>query len=233
VGDLITVVGRGFGNDPLDICVLIRGEDGNVVAFSRAETAQDTQLTVRVNAIVPGETSGTIVATRGSGQEFFPQNLPENIILRDPGTWVWVPNGGLTTRAAQPITLAPGGGAGAQSCTSFYGTVTPVGTAEVTLPVGTTCPANTEFIIQADANSTTGNLIFDYFAPMSNTTALPLVACANALCGVFQQAFFQAAGILISCTTQVSPGGDVTIVVSAPPGDTFLNGGVWVQICTP
>lgn len=94
--------------------------------------------------------------------------------------------------------------------------------------------------MQLDARYSNGagavnNVMFDYKAGYTSSMPLGPCECANRVCAVYQQAFFQLKGIFLPCNITTSgpcsSSPNVTLTLISPNFSSWLGGSVRVQIC--
>ena len=106
-GDLITIVGTGFGNNPDNLCVVMMDGPGSL-PFEVIE-ATDTLLRARVGAVRPDTQPGPIMVGRGLGNQGRFRPAFFDIFVEEP-VWTWDRKGGPMANAPgvfTPIPLPP------------------------------------------------------------------------------------------------------------------------------
>ena len=64
-GDLITIRGSGFGNDPNDLCVVVMNGERSIPL--QAMRVEDDTIVARLGAVFDGAQPGPLVVGRGGG----------------------------------------------------------------------------------------------------------------------------------------------------------------------
>lgn len=235
-GSILQASGAGLGNDPDDLCVML--VNGNQRALSRATAANSTSMALQVNVIPAAMTSGQVMVMRGAGDSSVPTGLPSDVTLPVPA-WTW--RGEELNAAASSSTsvaLSPTFPLG--PCQYYWGTVGSDGALRITLPGGSTCPPGATITMQLDAGYETGaglfdQVSFDYAASYQSSITLDPCQCAQRICAVYQQAFFQQKSIFLPCTTSVTgpcnTNPAVTITFISPNFTSWTYGDVYVSIC--
>ncbi len=235
-GSTLNVTGAGLGSDPEDLCVML--VNGNQRALTRATAANSTSMALRVDVIPSAMTSGQVMVMRGDGDSSVPTGLPSDVSLPVPA-WTWSGEElNASALSSASVALAPTFPIG--PCQYYWGTVGTDGALRITLPGGSTCPLGATITMQLDASYRTGagqfdKVSFDYAATYQSSITLNPCECAQRICAVYQQAFFQQKSIFLPCTTSVTgpcnTNPEVTLTFISPNFTSWLSGSVYVRIC--
>ena len=236
LGDIITINGRGFGDDPDDLCVVVM--NGENAVPMRALAASDTRVRVRVGAVRPPCIPGPIMIIRGQGAVgSFKPVFPDLEVLEGP--WVWLRDGGPEATSQQLFTPHPSVGAGNgvgggqpggvlnEADRWFFGEVKD-GQACVFLDGD--WPAGTEVQVVARAHNHTTGIGQDLDAPRTRFVGGgSLEDCAERILDIIRCAFQQQAGVEIEAESTVLDDGRVKITVKLP-NDVPIEWGI-LDIC--
>lgn len=226
-GDGITLQGYGFPGDRADICSLVR--NGNDVAgFTTPQASEPSAASLRLNAVSPGASSGTIMLTLGEGSTAPPQGLTDAVIL---DSWVWMATGNEPVAADETIDLGSAAPVQTMVCTQIYARVLPTGELSMIIPGGRDCPVGTTLSMQVDATSTFGTVSFDAYVALRNTVLWDTWTCAGRLGAAFQEVFFRQLGLPFLWGRSALPGGDVELTIIPPFGESFISGSAYINLC--
>lgn len=235
-GSILQASGAGLGLEPEDLCVML--VNGNERALSRATAANSTSMALRVEVIPAAMTSGQVMVMRGDGDSGVPTGLPSDVSLPVPA-WTWSGDElNASALSSTSVALSPTFPLG--PCQYYWGTVGSDGALRVTLPGGSTCPPGATITMQLDASYRTGagqfdKVSFDYAATYQSSVTLNPCECAQRICAVYQQAFFQQKGIFLPCTTSTNgpcnTNPEVTLTFISPNFTSWVSGSVYVRIC--
>jgi hypothetical protein len=243
VGDVFSISGGNFGNDPDDLCVLLVDEQGQTVGFTRAQSASGNSMTTQVGAIRPGATTANLMLNTGNGGIVPPQTSPPGVTFLNGGSWVIESDPSTAVMVDQELELFPEPNQDAfqrgqdyQGGTNFYqylySELSTNGWLEIVMPQGD-CPPDTTFWFQLDACSTGGVVSLDYGVELQNTTAMSALDCATIICQEFQLAVLAELGILLTCIP-VQQGSDVILRILPPPTEDWKDySGAYFSICFP
>jgi hypothetical protein len=243
VGDVFSISGGNFGNDPDDLCVLLVDDSGQTVGFTRAQSASGNSMTTQVGAIRPGATTANLMLNTGNGGIVPPQTSPAGVTFLNGGSWVIESDPSTAVMVDQELELFPEPnqdvfqrGQDYQGGTNYYqylySELSTNGWLEIVMPDGD-CPPGTEFWFQLDACSTSGVVSLDYGVGLQNTTTLSALDCATIICQEFQLAVLNQLGILLTCIP-VQQGSDVILRILPPPTEEWKDySGAYFSICFP
>ena len=86
LGDVITITGAGFGDDPDDLCVLVM--DGPVSIPMDVLAATDNEIKAQLGVVRPRAAPGPVMVAKGDGLRDVFQPIFPDIIVRNP-VWAW------------------------------------------------------------------------------------------------------------------------------------------------
>ncbi|HSH17038.1 MAG TPA: hypothetical protein VLD18_13440, partial [Verrucomicrobiae bacterium] len=233
-GDLVTIVGTGFGNNPDNLCaVVMDGFDPGSEPFDgryipiRVLSASPTRITGLLGPVPFDAQPGPIMVGLGHGNKGRPQFVFPDIEAVEP-IWVWNNLGSAGQVGVSPGNFTPVPVEPPPQETWFFSP--PPSNGVLCVWLDQPWPDNAEVSIVARAHDlTTGAGGHDLDGPtirfVGGGTTLE---CAERIADVLRCAFLQQAGVVIEVeVTEVSPG-VVKITVRIPNG--FIDHGL-LTIC--
>jgi hypothetical protein len=238
-GTLLTIDGAGFGNIVENECIQII--NGPQIAFVRAVSVSEQQITADVRFIPPGMTSGRVQVAVGEGAFVTPVVPGSFEFLEDP--FFWQDNGTPPAISSQVLSLSPSLAEKGITCINGFTNVSPgVSFVQVTLTgLPAICDPGASLIFQMDIGINdpdgvwpTNSIFFDQAVSLGIVSPVPLPVCLATICGALEDIFLSRVmpnpAQNIDCTAVIS-GSSADIFILLPSGITFLGGSVWIQAC--
>ena len=104
MGDIITIAGAGFGQNPDNICAIVMNDD--LASPLEVIEATDVQIRVRLGPVTPAAKPGPIgVALGRGGRGIFKPLFPEMAVNEPAWVWVRTPHGpeALSAQLFSPV----------------------------------------------------------------------------------------------------------------------------------
>jgi hypothetical protein len=224
-GDVITIVGTGFGNNPDNLCVVMMDGPGSL-PFEVIE-ATDTMLRARVGAVPPDAQPGPIMVGRGFGNEGRFRPAFFDVFVADD-VWTWDRKGGPMANAPGLFTPVPQ--PPPPNTRWFFGEKPTNGV--ICLYLTGNWPDPAKIRIEARAHDHDSGIGHDMRAlclewgsfTVTDASGAPtvvkmdLLSCAQRICDSIACAFRQQAGIAVNCEVFQINNDVVKLVLSLPNG---------------
>ena len=218
-GDVLTINGTGFGNNPDNVCAVI-GNGASAIAL-RALTATDTRITAEVMAVSPAATAGPVMLTLGVGSVGTWYPSLDNVLAQGPA-WTLVSTR-AGTNGTQNVAVIPST-PGTNGVLLFSPPVSSNSLCLVVsnLPACTKVSVSFRLRLQTGAPGGIRDIDADTCLFLTNNTSA--LGVAQALCDGPLCALFQRAGVtnLVCQTVSIGPG--VAKIILTFPGATILSG---------
>ncbi|MEM7199252.1 MAG: hypothetical protein AAF628_03240 [Planctomycetota bacterium] len=218
-GSPLTANGSSFPAAASDICVLLtngRGVAGALVP----QRSTGTSVVATVGSVAqPGAQAFVTVAT-GRGGYLDPRLAPSGVSFGPNDVHTWVSDGTPAVTFPAPVSISsrprPGG---RRVCTELYWTHDgTTGDLEMRIPTGLVCPPGTQIFLQFDAATCSGSFAFDYYHSITADATLSAFQCANRICQVVEQAFFERnPPENVSCNISIDPTTFEPLLLLSPP----------------
>ena len=238
-GDLVTIKGANFGNNPDNLCVVLVENAGptaegvatgiRFIPLQALETTGD-QITARLGPVPPAGPAGRssrLMVGKGTGvRARFRPAFADVLVGQD--TWVWRKNGEGAALAAVPFFPIPDPPPPPSNCW-IYSDAPVEGKLCIYLSPNCPWPSNAYVTIIARAHDSTTGMGADLAGPNirfigGGTTR----ECAERLADVLRCAFLQQAGVVVEVHIDPLADGRVKITVTIPGG--YIDRGM-LTIC--
>ncbi|MGE3109476.1 MAG: CHRD domain-containing protein [Phycisphaerales bacterium] len=226
VGDIITIVGSGFGNNPDNICCVVPNGP-NLIPLD-VLTADDTVITARLGPVPPTATPGPIMLMLGDGTRgpFRPAFF--DVFVEVPlDTWAWRGTG--QPAATTPNNFVPLPLPDPPNTRYVYGEVV---NGRLCLFLEGDWPPNKKLVMWNRLHGVQNGVPFffhDLRTCVRFRTGGSVVECADRLCDTIRCAFGQQnPPVTVECQIQPLPDGRVKVTVGIPNGT--INSGTF-SIC--
>lgn len=212
-GKVITIIGRGFGNNPDNVCAIVM--NGDLAIPLQVQSASDTQIKAMLGPVTPDARPGPIMIALGTGNKgFFKPAFPD-MNVREP-VWVWVrtPNG-PEAGSQQPFTPIP---PPAPTTNWFFSG--PPSNGVICLYINANWPSPAKIRVQARAHDHEKGIGRDLEAYCIEFPAGgSILDCASRICDTIRCAFMQQGMVSVNCKVEQVPGANlVKLTLSMPDG---------------
>lgn len=233
-GMTVDVLGTDFVLAPIDYCAQVVDANGDPVAFLKGIAANGTSLTLSVEDIVPGATTGTLMVVPGHGHEpAIAPTTPKLVLNGQP--WAWDGDLGKVVNVPGPMTLIPP--PPATTCTKSYAELNAFqDTVSFTFEdYQGLCLKETEFTFDLHFNKCPGAVHFDANLPLMNPAPMTSNVCTAQIMKFVKDLFEEVYGPDFEDTFQFSSqtdGVDWTLLVTIIDGGTFCGVGGYFRVCS-
>ena len=214
-GQIITLRGEGFGDDPDDLCAVVM--DGSRSLPLQVLTAEGTTMTARLLAIPPDARGGPIMVARGRGQRGLFKPIFDDVMVEE-NVWIWqrVPVNGPVAETETPFRVVH---VRPQTDQQWFFSGRPVN-GRLCLFLSGNWQRNSIIEVQARAHDHRRGIGRDLRAIRIRLAGGGTTfACARRICDVIECAFLQQAGIRVNCRVDRAPGAQVKITLTLPDGN--------------
>ena len=251
-GDIITIFGSGFGNDPLCVCVQVM--NGASTVWMRALTAEDDRITVELGTVGPGAFAGPIGVARGYGRV---QSIVDrsNVVVSPVPAWGFASTkpGVMSAQLFTPLPTPPPPAPAPGQPTKKRFLSQSVSNGVMCITVDPNCPPDTKISIHAHFDLMDSDPLDGLDCPLLHIdtaidgtwwhsqlfTGLPTGGnCADFVCQYLTQIFYDeynvqfgaCFGYPISCSADLVTG---KLTLTAECGCKLVSGFVEVEYCIP
>ena len=214
MGDIVTILGTGFGNNPDNLCAIVM--NGDLAIPLEVIQATDTQLRVRLGPVAPNARPGPVgVALGQGGRGIFKPLFPDINVVEPAWVWVRTPQG-PEALTPQPFTPVP---TPINNRVKWFFSGPPTN-GVICLFLDGNWPAPSKIRVQARAHDHQRGIGRDLDAfcitvPGGGT----LMDCAARICDTIRCAFMQQGMVAVNCTaTQVPGANQVKLTLTMPDG---------------
>jgi len=232
-GDLVQIVGTGFGNNPDNLCVVVM--NGPRLIPLTAIQANEDIIVARLNSVPEDAEPGPIMVmlgrhTRGT----FEPNVT-GIIPEDPrGTWIW--EGPPQDAGASPTFFRPIPRPPPPTVTWYNGVVQPGQDGTICIFFREPWMPNSYIRVISRLHGRVGCCRFDFYDEEIGCVRFrnggSALDCARKVCDTIVCAFAQR-GIIVDCRVRLQADGSVKLEISLPPGAVLEHGTLSVCVEMP
>jgi hypothetical protein len=219
-GDVLTITGSGFGNNPDNLCVGLLADPPIAM---RVLSATDTRLSVRVGAVPSNAVPGRVSVMVGQGNDALFTPALDGITLQNNWTWQGRELGGVSTATFTPRFVPPLPGT-----RWFFGQVT---NGNLCIYLSGDWGADARVWIEVHLQS--GGVWYDDQSCDILNGYGSTLDCARKLKDIVVCGLQQNQGVLIPATVTQLPGGVVKVTLHGPEGRPVTDGLISVCTTTP
>ena len=225
-GDIITIIGTGFGQNPDNLCAVVMSGPASVPM--EVIEATDTQIRARLGAVPPGTPPGPIMVGRGLGSQGRFRPAFFDVFVADD-VWTWDRKGGPMANAPGVFTPIP---QPPPPNTRWFFSGPPTN-GVLCLYLTGNWPDPAKIRIEARAHDHQRGIGHDLRGPRMEwgsfsvpggtggpvVVKMDLLTCAYRICDSIACAFQQQAGLAVNCEVNQINTDVVKVVLSLPDGN--------------